>query len=103
MSKENAQMVIGVVVLLLLSLVRPVPDTTTEPETAIVVDSLEGAINDESRRPAVTERETEEPGDKTTQAPEEALDFLEAFNEDELEEESGDVQAGIDLLNNPLQ
>ena len=59
-----------------------------------------------------------EPGDKTTQTPPEsesknkdlqastntdASSFLDSFDENSLEGESSNVQAGIDLLNNPLQ
>ena len=95
MNKENVQMVVAVAVLLLLSFVSTAsPDSAPEAETAIVVDSVEGTIV-ENVEPEVTQEVTEE-------IPE-VPDFLESFNEDELEEEFGNVQTGIDLLDNPFQ
>ena len=89
-------MVVAVAVLLLLSLVQPSADANLEPETAIIAEPVieEGVAEtdplvDQTTEPAQEENDLE--------------DLVGSFDESALEEESGDVQEGIDLLNNPLQ
>ena len=90
-------MVTAVAVLLLLFFVGSAHNSA--PETAIVVDSAEETIAEEVKTAEVTNEEINVSENETSEIP----DFLESFNEDELEEEFGDVQTGIDLLDNPLQ
>ena len=99
MHKQLIQMVASVAVVVLLSLFGNVPDTTTaEMETATVADSLDEATEED---PAVTVPVSadEQPGDE----PQDETKLPESFEEGALEEEFGEVQAGIDLLDSPLQ
>jgi len=96
MTKENIQMVVAVAVLLLLSFVDPSADTNLEPETAIITES----INVEDVAETAEKDQANEP---TPEAGDEVSYPTDSFDESALEEESGNVQKGIDLLNNPLQ
>ncbi len=91
-------MVVAVAVLLLLSFVEPSANANLEPETAIVAESID---NEGSTEPNQIEKtQASEPVKEENDKP---IDFPDSFDEDSLNEEYGDVQEGIDLLNSPLQ
>ena len=90
-------MVVAVVILLLLSFVEPVSDANLEPETAIIAEPI---IEDNVAETDSTTNQTSEPAHEEENKLE---DLVGSFDESALEEESGNVQEGIDLLNSPLQ
>jgi len=93
-------MVVGVTFLLLIWLLNPAANVSTEPETATVTESMDSDNEEDSGTDA---EETQIEKDTFAENNTDVYDFLGSFDENELEEESGDVQSGIDLLNNPLQ
>jgi len=98
MRKDYLQMAFAVLVVLLLSSMSGLP-AVIEPETANVSDAVEEVIIEVQE---VTEKVTETEFIEVEGEDKNNTVYLESFNEDELESEYGDVQSGIDLLDNPL-
>lgn len=102
MNKENLQIAFGVIFLLLLWLYHTPAVETPGLETATVVKTEDTKNTDiQTGQPApVEESLVNVNADGNASVP---GDLLESFDESDLQTESGDVQSGIDLLNNPLQ
>ena len=81
---------------------NPASDLETESGTAIIIDFIDEEAVENVTPPEAIDKELETVP-VIEEGPAEVLDSWESFNEEDLEAEFGDVQTGIDLLNNPLQ
>jgi len=104
MNRENIQMVVGVIVIVLVSLFGNAPTSSDiEPQTATIVDSVSGDDIENGATPSGAQNNEAESSESVGQAPNDGALLPESFNEGELEEEFDSVQMGIDLLDSPMQ
>ena len=100
MTRENLQMLFGVVVVTTLSLFgSPTSDSMVQPGTATVAQPIEEAIEN-----ATEAKEVQSPSPQVVEESAQNNTVLpDSFNEGDIENEFSNVEAGIDLLDNPLQ